>query len=137
MKNFLQVSTKGHYGLMLMAYLAKNFDSDKCFSLKEIGESENISAGYLEEIAAMLKREKLIKSQRGKSGGYMLSKDPMRINILDIVESLEGPLMLVDCLGGGVICSNKKCTSRGIWQKVQRIIYQNLKDVKLGEFINR
>ena len=137
MGNFLQVSTKGHYGLALMAHLAGKFKSGKFISLKEIGDKENISSGYLEEIAAMLKKTNLITSRKGKSGGYKLNENPQRIKILDIVEALEGPLMLVNCLGTdkNFICANKNCASKKIWRKIQNSLYDKLKKIKLGEFI--
>lgn len=137
MKNFLQVSTKGHYGLALMAHLADNFNSGRFVSLKEIGKNENISEGYLEEIASMLKKDKLIKSRIGKSGGYMLRKNPSQIRILDIVETLEGPLALVKCLGqrGKYVCKNKKCISKNIWGRIQKELYNQLDKIKLGDFI--
>ena len=137
MKNFLQVSTKGHYGLALMAYLAGKFKSSQFISLKEIGDKENISSGYLEEIAAMLKKKNLIISRKGKSGGYKLSESPKRIKILDIIEALEGPLMLVNCLGTdkNFICLNKNCASKKIWRAVQNQLYKNLNNIKLGEFL--
>ena len=137
MKKFLEVSTKGHYGLALMAYLAGEFKNGRFISLKEIGENENISAGYLEEIAAMLKKKNLIISCKGKSGGYKLGKTPEKIKILDIIETLEGPLMLVDCLGTNknFVCANKDCSSKKIWRAVQNQLYKNLNNIKLGEFI--
>lgn len=137
MKNFLKVSTKGHYGLALMVCLAKNFRGVGFMSLKEIGGSENISEGYLEEIAAMLKKKKLVKSRKGKGGGYRLPKDPGSIGILNIIEALEGPLAIVECLGinKGLKCDNRKCVSKKIWHKVQSQLYKNLRNIKLGEFI--
>lgn len=137
MKKFLEVSTKGHYGLAFMARLAGGFKTGMFTSLKEIGESENISAGYLEEIAAMLKKKNLLISRKGKNGGYKLSKNPGKIKILDIVEALEGPLTLVGCLGAdkNFMCANKNCASKKIWRTVQNQLYNNLNNIKLGEFI--
>ena len=137
MKKFLEVSTKGHYGLALMACLAGEFKSGSFVSLKEIGESENISSGYLEEIAAILKKKNLVISHKGKNGGYKLSEKPEKIKILDIIEALEGPLMLVGCLGTdkNFICANNNCVSKKIWQKIQNNLYDKLKKIKLGEFI--
>lgn len=137
MKKFLEVSTKGHYGLALMAHLAGKYKSGGFISLKEIGESENISAGYLEEIAAILKKKNLVISHKGKNGGYKLSKIPDKIKILDIIEALEGPLALVDCLGidKNFTCINKNCVSKNIWRVVQNQLYKNLNNIKLGEFV--
>lgn len=120
--------------MALMAHLAGKYKSGEFVSLKEAGKSENISAGYLEEISAMLKKKNLLISRKGKIGGYRLSKNPGKIKVLDIIEALEGPLALVKCLGSdkNFICGNKSCASKKVWRKIQNSLYDKLKKIKLG-----
>lgn len=60
--------------------------------LKIISDKHNISLAYLEQIVAILKKEGLIQSRRGPTGGYILSKPPQEITIGDILRCLDGSL---------------------------------------------
>ena len=67
----MKLTTKGRYAVMAMADLAAN-QNGKPVSLKDISLRQNISLSYLEQLFLKLKNEKLVKSIRGASGGYIL-----------------------------------------------------------------
>ena len=69
----MMVSTKGRYALRLMIDLAQHAN-EGAISLKAVSERQEVSMKYLESIAAMLNRGELIRSSRGKDGGYTLSR---------------------------------------------------------------
>ena len=77
----MMVSTKGRYALRIMADLAENQEGGPV-SLKDIAERENISIKYLEIIVSSLNKNGLLKSVRGKNGGYMLNREPKDIQLL-------------------------------------------------------
>ena len=87
----MMISTKGRYALRVMLELAAH--SDGYLSLKEIAGSQDISMKYLEAIAALLNRAGLVRSQRGKDGGYQLARPPREITPYDILSSIELSLM--------------------------------------------
>lgn len=91
----MKISTKGRYGLTIMIELAKRY-GDGPLSLKAIAEIHNLSAQYLEQIAAPLRNAGLIQSIRGAYGGYQLAKNPSEITAGDVIRVLEGPIKLVD-----------------------------------------
>ena len=85
------ISSKGMYGLAAM-YQLMQCEKGVPVQIKEIAEKANIPKNYLEQILVILKRDGLVKSTRGASGGYMLQKNPEEILIYDIIDSLEGGL---------------------------------------------
>ena len=69
----MKLTTKGRYAVMAMADLA-SYQNGKPISLADIPFRQNISLSYLEQLFSKLKNEKLVKSVRGSSGGYVLEK---------------------------------------------------------------
>ena len=82
----MMVSTKGRYALRIMADLAENQEGGPV-SLKDIAERENIGIKYLEIIVSSLNKNGLLKSVRGKNGGYMLNREPKEYTIASILNA--------------------------------------------------
>jgi Rrf2 family protein len=87
-------SAKAHYGLKAIIYLAKNTGKGP-IQAKEIAVTQNVPVRYLELLLSQLKKARLINSNRGKLGGYFLSKPGSAISIFDVVSSLEGRISFV------------------------------------------
>lgn len=87
------------YGLRALAVLADNYEQ-RPVSAKEISEQEDISAPFLEQLLANLRRHGLISGVRGPGGGFRLAVPPGEIAVSDIVEALEGPVYVSSCLQG-------------------------------------
>ena len=93
----MMISTKGRYALRVMIDLAQN-SKDGFVSLKDVAERQQISMKYLEMIVSILNRGKMVKSQRGKAGGYRLIKEPSEYSVGSIIKLAEGTLAPVSCL---------------------------------------
>ena len=89
------VSTKGVYGLAAMHVLA-HAPHLRPMQIREISAMTSISHGYLEQILSALRRAELLNSIRGAQGGYKLAKPAAQISVLEIIETLEGPLCTVE-----------------------------------------
>lgn len=132
MQGFFRIPARLHLGFILMTELAKALDY---LTLREIAERMHVSDGYLEEIAAALKSAKLIEGRTGPKGGYRLAKDPKKISALEIVSAIEGPMELVECHGGGKCPVEHLCSSKRLWDFLQKDVRASLKKRTLGEFI--
>lgn len=120
MKSFLKVPQKVHHGLLLMTALARAYRSEQAVSLDTVAAGEGLSQGFLEEIAAGLRRAGLVVSQRGKTGGYRLSRDPRQMSVGEVIAALEGPVALVECLGAKAGCPRAgSCSNESVWRRVQ------------------
>ena len=80
----MKLTNKGKYAVMAMADLALNAKNGP-ISLAEISTRQNISLAYLEQIFLKLKNNKLVKSSRGASGGYILEKPASEIKLSNII----------------------------------------------------
>ena len=120
----MKISTRGRYALIIMIYLAKNYNSNNFITLKEISDNESISLKYLEKIMALLTKAKLVDTLRGASGGYKLNRSPEEYTILEIIKASEGPIRTVDCDNN---CDKKDtCISKKLWCDLDNTLKEEL-----------
>lgn len=129
------VSTKGRYALKVMIDLAEHYGQGY-ISLQDIANRQEISEKYLENIIRSLVSDNLIEGQRGKGGGYKLTKSPDEYNIGTILRLTEGSLSPVSCLTENGQCEKiENCNSIKIWQEADRIINEYFDSVKLTSML--
>lgn len=111
------ISTKGRYALRLMIDLAQHCD-EGYISLKTVAQRQNVSLKYMEAIAAALNRASLVLSQRGKEGGYCLSRPACDITVAQVLHSTEGSMAAVACLESGESCCERagQCLTLPMWK---------------------
>jgi Rrf2 family protein len=79
-----------------------------------------------------------VKAIRGAKGGYSLAKPPSEICLYDVIETLEGPLNLLECLGDAKACQRiSSCVTREVWKEVSDAISRILYSVTLEDMVNR
>ncbi len=135
----MRLSTKGRYGVMAMYQLAVNYEMGT-ISLKDIAEELDYSDAYLEQMFAILKRERLITSHRGPKGGYRLSKDPYDITVGEVIRALEGPIEFSSCVGGTENYDCKRsslCVTKEIWEKINDSINSVIDHITLGDLLDK
>lgn len=120
-----------------MLELASHFGEGP-IELKEIAKKEDISLKYLEQVINPLRAAGLVKSVRGSKGGYSLGKPPSAICLYDVVETLEGPLNLLECLQDSKACQKApSCVTRDIWKEVSDAISKIFYSVTLEDMLKR
>lgn len=127
----MKISTKGVYALEAMIELASKGE-DKCVSVREIAERRSCSIKYLEQIFKSLKTAGIIKSTRGKEGGYQIAKSTTEITSKDIILAVEGKLDPVLCLSQECPRASK-CKTQPIWHGVQDEIFHVLQSKTLHD----
>jgi len=132
--NKMIVSTRSDYGLVLLSYLAKA--GEKHMSLSEVTKRTGLSLHYLEQIAVVLRRKKIVKSIRGTEGGYKLARRPSEITLYEIIKALDGPVAFTKCSIKGCTCKSVYfCQNMKIWQKLQKILDKTLEKTMLSDFV--
>ncbi len=135
----MKISTKGQYGLEAMLDLAVNA-SEGPVSLKSISLRQNLPENYLEQIFLKLRRSKLVESVRGAQGGYRLARPAEEINVLEVLNALEGPLTPVTCAAAnnGKACERyATCVSRTLWEKITKILESTTAPITLGKLVEQ
>ena len=132
----MKLSTRGRYGIHAMYDLAVHY-CDGPQSIKCIAERQNVPEAYLEQLIAMLRRAKLVISNRGSQGGYRLARDPAQVTVGDVLRALEGGLNLVDCLEEDDTCGKScACPSRIVWMKIRDGLNQVVDGITLQDMMD-
>ena len=132
----MKVSSKGHYGVRAMVVLARAYGGGP-LALSGIAAREGLSSGYLEQLMMQLRRAGLVEGSRGAHGGYVLTEDPSRVTVGQVVRALEGPVEVAACASevGEPNCCEKEstCASRLVWQRMKDSITQVLDSTTLAD----
>ena len=134
----LRLSTKGQYGVRAMFELAKNFNKGP-LTIREIANRQDVSVAYLEQLLNKLRKSKLITSRKGPGGGYVISKKPGEISVGMILNSLEGPVAITQCLDPAASKDCKRvdgCVARLLWKSVGEKIEHFLDTINLNDLLN-
>ncbi len=135
----MRLTTRGHYGLMALAFLAIKADEGP-IPLRVIASAEKIPEQYLEQLFVDLRKANLIKSIRGARGGYTLSRKPSEIQVGEAIRVLEGPIAPVDCLKNhDDECCDKQhhCATKMVWERLQDSMINVLDDMTLEDIVNQ
>lgn len=118
-----------------MVALARN-KSKGSMSLSQIAQTEHISQAYLERLFARLRADDLVKSAKGVTGGYRLSRSAKKISIFEIVEALEGPLAVFYCISdkkNEITCTPGRCLTKKVWSELQKNMVRTLRKFTLAD----
>ena len=122
---------------MALADLAR-FKNNVPISLRDISIRQGISLVYLEQLFLKLKKNELVKSIRGKKGGYTLNKAPNEIKISDILYAVEEKVKTIGCQKHSKKgCNGKsaKCITHNLWDELETHINLFLEEKNLGDLI--
>ena len=135
----MKLTTKGRYAVMAMADLAAN-QNGKPVSLNDISLRQNISLSYLEQLFSKLRNEKLVKSVRGPSGGYILEKYPKSIRISNIIFAVDAQVKTFNCKRESKKgCNGKtiKCITHNLWDDLENHINNFFEKVSLNDVVKQ
>ncbi|MEK6528933.1 MAG: Rrf2 family transcriptional regulator [Nitrospirota bacterium] len=132
----LRLSTKGQYGVRAIFEIAKNYKKGH-LTIKEIARRQEVSIAYLEQLLNKLSKAKIIKSQKGPGGGYVLCKKPEQISVGMVLKALEGPVAIAQCLGPSAKgCSRVEgCVARLLWKSLGEKIEHFLETVSFKDLL--
>ncbi len=130
----MKLSTRGKYGLYAMFYLAQHQGKGPQ-SLQNIAAT-GVPKQYLEQLLGNLRRAGLVSTVRGVQGGYQIAKPPGDISLLDIIDAMEGPIELSECMTDESCCDRScACPVRKVWQRLTDSINHELACVTLQSML--
>jgi len=133
----MKLTSKGRYAVMAMADLAKINDKQPT-NLSEISLRQGISLSFLEQIFFKLKKNKLVYSLRGPSGGYLLSKPPSEIKLSSIIDAVDEKVKTVGCKKEskkGCTGKSVKCITHNLWDDLENHINSFFEKNTLNDII--
>jgi Rrf2 family iron-sulfur cluster assembly transcriptional regulator len=135
----MKLTTKGRYAVAALADIAA-FGGDGPVALPDVALRQGISAGYLEQLFAKLRRAGLVASARGVAGGYLLARPAGDIRIAEIVAAVDEVIRTTGCApGSSVGCQGKsaRCLTHDLWDELGRHIEIFLNAATLEDVIER
>ena len=135
----MKLTSKGRYAVMAMADLA-NINSNHPTSITDISLRQGISVSFLEQIFLKLKKNNLVSSSRGPSGGYFLSKSPEEIKLSSIIHAVDEKVKTVGCKKESKKgCTGKsiKCITHNLWDELENHINSFFEKNTLKDIVNK
>ncbi len=132
----MELTTRGRYAVTAMADLARH-GSEGPLPLSAIAERQQISLAYLEQLFAALRRQGLVESVRGRTGGYKLGRAANEIRIAEIMQAVEEGTRMTRCGGEDVACvGREKCVGHNLWHALGDHIASFLSNVSLADVVS-
>lgn len=119
----LRLSKKADYALLALRHMAAP-GSRETVSARELAESYDLPPELLAKVLQQLVRAGLLLSQQGIRGGYGLARPAADITVVDVVQAIDGPLMVTACSESDHSCDQyTKCNIRDpLWKLKDRIV---------------
>ncbi len=133
----IKISSKGRYGVKAVYELALHYGQGPV-AVNWIAKAQNISEQYLEQLMGPLKKGGLVRGLRGAQGGYILAKPPDQISVSDVVDAVEGPIVLTDCSSfEGQGCPEiDYCVGPDVWSRVQEALIETMSSMSFQMLID-
>lgn len=128
----MKISSRCEYACRAILELAINEHSERPLTAAAIAEKRNIPGKYLVHILIQLRRAGLVRSIRGPHGGYLLSKPPVDITLLDVVQAIDGPI-----LNPLPVQDNAGKDLKPVWKHAARRIANVLQSYRVQDIIDR
>jgi Rrf2 family protein len=124
----MQITRQADYALRTVLYLVRLGEEQRA-STNQIAREQKIPTSFLAKIISQLSIAGILQTSRGARGGVSLTRSPEKITLLEVVEAIDGPIWLNDCVNDPSICMfGESCPLHRIWCKVQAELVQRLKN---------
>jgi len=118
----MQITRASDYAVRVMIHLA-GLPPGSSVRQSELSKATDVSGHFLSKVLQQLVHSRLIRSQRGAGGGYALAVPAKSVSLLDVVEAIEGPVRLNQCIEEGPSCDRKEwCPAHQVWAEAQAAI---------------
>ena len=131
----MQITRQADYAVRAVLYLARLGTGNRAATSK-IASEKHIPPSFLAKIVSQLSIAGLLHTSRGARGGVTLARAPEEITLLEVVESIDGPIRLNECAHSDGMCSfSDDCPLVSIWQDAQSDLVKRLGDANFAQFL--
>ena len=133
----MKITRQSEYAVRAMFYLSER-GWDGRVPTAVIAEAEDIPQPFLTKVISHLATAGLVVTSRGMGGGVTLARSPEEITLLQIVEAMEGPLLLSYCLQRSGTCEFEPgCAIHDAWTDIQANLVHGMDSVTIAELVRR
>ncbi len=133
----MKISTKGRYGLRVILELALHYGNG-AVSMDTISKNQDISVKYLHNILTRLKHANLVRAIRGSEGGFVMSQPPSQTTASDVVQAMEGPFELIECISNPALCKRSpQCVTMKVWSDLGKVMENFLSSMTIEYLVQQ
>lgn len=133
----MNFTTKSRYAVNALADL-EYLSNSKCpVSLKDIASRQAIDLTYLEQLFRKLRIAGIVKSVRGRNGGYVYASQPQDISIKQIMDAVEENLDATNCSGTSSCRAGQQCNSHKLWDDLNSVVDEFLSDISISDLVEK
>lgn len=122
----MQITRQADYAVRAVLHLAEIKNGGRAPTSK-IASEEHIPPSFLAKIISQLSVAGIVQTSRGARGGVALARDPSEITLLEVVEAIDGPIQLNECVNDPKACPfGDQCKVHEIWCKAQADLVNKL-----------
>jgi Rrf2 family protein len=130
----MQITRQADYAVRAVLYLSK-IGEDRRAATSQIAEEQQIPPSFLAKIVSQLSVAGLLQTSRGARGGVSLARSPEDISVLEVVEAIDGPILLNECVANQGNCVfGDTCSMRPLWCDTQSELVTRLKSTTFDQF---
>ena len=133
----MNFTTKSHYAVNALADLEHLSGHNSPVSLRDIALRQGIDLTYLEQLFRKLRIAGIVKSVRGRNGGYVYAAKPNNISIKSIMEAVEENLDATNCAGTSSCHSGQRCNSHKLWDDLNNVVDKFLSDISISDLAEK
>ncbi len=131
----MQITRQADYAVRAVIYLSQRA-LETPVATAEIAEAQKIPATFLTKIVSQLSAAGILRTTRGAHGGVMLARSANDISLLEIVETIDGPVLLNTCVLDPASCpEGLNCPVQHVWCQAQADLIMTLERTKLGQLV--
>lgn len=132
----MQITRQADYAVRAVLHLARNGEQRVATNI--IADEQHIPPSFLAKIVSQLSIAGLLHTSRGARGGVTLAREPKDISLLEVVEAIDGPIQLNECVGENGTCSfDESCPLRPVWCEVHEHLVEKLRSTNFADVMQR
>jgi Rrf2 family protein len=135
----LRLTKKADYSLIALKHLASRYHdpTQTAVSAKDVADSYGVPLPLLSKILQKLTRTGLLISEHGTNGGYRLGRDPRAITALEVIRTIDGPIILTECFTEHDHCDHtSRCPVRKPLRRIHEGILRLLAGVTIQDMLD-
>ena len=133
----MQITRQADYAVRAVLYLA-NLGTSERAATSTVAEEQRIPPSFLAKIISQLSIAGLLHTSRGARGGVTLAREPQDISLLEVIEAIDGPIQLNECVGEDSLCTfDDDCPLRPVWSEAQNELVSRLKKTNFAQLMQR